>query len=280
MAGPAGPAGPKGANGKDGKDGQDGNDGQDGLPGGPVGPQGQRGDQGVQGIAGTQLMTSSNPDHSFGGQYSSMRLDSNGFPVISHYDSSHGDLRLTRCYDPSCIVAHTNIVDDGAGNLVGSYTSLRLDATGLPVISYYDETNGALKVAHCSDADCAGPAAINTVDDSANVGQYTSLALDQAGNPVVSYYDADAGDLKVAVCSDANCAGETVTSVSTGEGDIGQYSSLSLDSSYRPVIAYYNADGGDLEARALQQPRLQRFADGRPRGRCYDRSRHQPVDGT
>ena len=85
---------------------------------------------------------------------------------------------------------------------------------------------GRSKVAHCNDADCAGPAAINTVDESANVGQYSSSGARPGGLPVVSYYDADAGDLKVARCSDANCAGETVTPVSTGDGDIGQYSSF------------------------------------------------------
>ncbi len=82
------------------------------------------------------------------------------------------------------------------------------------------------------------------------MGQYSSLALDQAGNPVISYYDATNGDLRVAVCNDANCAGgnESLTTVATGEGDIGQYSSLALDVfDDTPVIAYYNFDEGDLE---------------------------------
>jgi hypothetical protein len=124
-----------------------------------------------------------------------MRLDLNGFPVISHYDPANGDLRLTRCYDPSCVLANTNVVDAGAGEFVGQFTSLQLDSFDTPVISYYNATTGVLKLAHCQDLDCADPASINTVDDTSDMGQYSSLALAQDGNPVISYYDAINGNL-------------------------------------------------------------------------------------
>ena len=195
-------------------------------------------------------MTSSNPDPSSGGQYSSMRLDLNGFPVISHYDPANGDLRLTRCYDPSCVLANTNVVDAGAGEFVGQFTSLQLDSFDTPVISYYNATTGVLKLAHCQDLDCADPASINTVDDTSDMGQYSSLALAQDGNPVISYYDAINGNLVLARCDDPDCAGgnDQGTSVDTNEGDIGQYSSLALDVfDDTPVIAYYNFDDADLK---------------------------------
>ena len=42
---------------------------------------------------------------------------------------------------------------DSAGN-VGAYTSVTIGADGLGLISYFDNTNGDLKVAHCSNAFC------------------------------------------------------------------------------------------------------------------------------
>ena len=252
-AGPAGPAGAKGSKGDAGTAGAAGPKGDPGDPGGPIGPQG---DVGPQGPAGTELMTSSNPDpSSSNGAFSSMKLDSNGFPVISQYDPGSGQLRLTRCYDPACVVAHSNVVDDGAGNNVGQYTSLALDSNEFPVISYYDFTNGDLKLAHCNDADCAGgdDAPAGVVDSTNDRGTFSSLALDSVGRPVISYYDATSHRLLLTHCNDTDCAGgddAPIGVVNTGEGtdDVGQYSSMALDLFDEfPTIAYYNATGFDLK---------------------------------
>ena len=89
------------------------------------------------------------------------------------------------------------------------YTSIAIGTDGRPVISYYDETAGALKVAKCANAACTGvPTSITTVDDPANnVGANTSsIAIGNDGLPVISYHvDSADGALKVAKCANAAC---------------------------------------------------------------------------
>ena len=51
---------------------------------------------------------------------------------------------------------------DSAGR-VGTFDSLALTTTNIPVISYYDATNSALKLAVCNDAACSLPT-ISTLD--------------------------------------------------------------------------------------------------------------------
>jgi cell shape-determining protein MreC len=43
---------------------------------------------------------------------------------------------------------------DSAGD-VGQYTSITVGSDGFGLISYYDATNGDLKVAHCSNTFCS-----------------------------------------------------------------------------------------------------------------------------
>jgi CSLREA domain-containing protein len=180
------------------------------------------------------------------GRWTSLELDTSGHPVISYYDVTNSDLKVMHCNDANCAGGGESITSPDAASFVGEYTSLALDGSGYPVVSYHAEASDDLKLLHCNDANCAGDdESITSPDTSGYVGEYTSLALDASGYPVVSHYDRGNGDLRIVHCNDANCAGddESITSPDS-YGDVGEYTSLALDASGYPVVSYYY-DGYD-----------------------------------
>jgi hypothetical protein len=185
------------------------------------------------------------------GQHTSLVRDSSGKPVMSYYDATNGDLKVVHCGDINC-GPKTITLPDTAGD-VGRYTSLALDGSGYPVVSYYDATNHDLKVMHCNDDNCDpnvnGAESKISFETGGDIGQYTSLVLDTLGRPVVSYYDASNGDLKVLHCTNSNCSAGNITNTPDSGGDVGQYTSLALDDNtpQRPVVSYYDVTNGNLK---------------------------------
>jgi hypothetical protein len=180
------------------------------------------------------------------GQHSSL-YDSSGNPHISYYDTTAGDLKYATC-DSGCDTPGnwtTETVDNSTNN-VGLYTSMALDGSGNPHISYFDANSLDLKYAYKS----GGSWTIVVVDSLGTVGEYTSLALDGTGNPRISYHGNNT--LKYASC-DTSCddAGNwTTTTVDSSASDVGEFTSLALNSSGNPRISYASfatPTNGDLK---------------------------------
>jgi hypothetical protein len=132
------------------------------------------------------------------------------------------------------------------------YGSLALDAAGEAHISFYNAYNDILKYT-CYDIISVTPVSY-AVDESADVGRYSSVGVDSQyapPRPHLAYYDADHGDLKHAYGTGPDVwhlawYSETVDTGGAG-GDVGQYASLALDGDGYPHISYYDVDGGKLK---------------------------------
>ena len=172
--------------------------------------------------------------------YSAVAVPASGIPVISYYSAASGDLNFVICGDAACSSPKGILTLDSTGD-VGQFTSIGIGADGFPVISYYDATNFRPKVVKCGNATCT-TRTVSMVGTAGTVkaGQYTSIAVPAGGLPVISYYDMDNGDLKVAKCADAACASALETAVDTA-GNVGLNSSLALGADGLPVISYYDA---------------------------------------
>ena len=176
------------------------------------------------------------------GAWTSITLDALGYPVVSYIDGAFsGDLKILHCGNATCSTGNS-IVTVQSGDFYR--TSLALDALGYPVVSYIDGSTLDLKLLHCGNANCTSGNSVTTPDSTNDVGDYSSLQLDSAGYPVISYYDQTSADLKIMHCNDANCAGndESIESPDTG----GSRTSLVLDASGYPVVSYVGGMNGDV----------------------------------
>ncbi len=183
------------------------------------------------------------------GRFTAIAVPSNGFPVISYSSSNNpaetvaSALKVAKCVDVSCTGAATLTVVDSSAVAVGRHSSMAISADGFPVISYYDGTNGTLKVAKCVNASCAG-ATITTLDGIAatDVGRFTSITVPVDGLPVISYLDVTNFDLKVVKCSVANCStfNTPVTVDGAGASLVGEHTSIAKSADGFPIIAYFS----------------------------------------
>ena len=124
--------------------------------------------------------------------------------------------------------------------VVGQYTSITIGTDGLPVISYYDVTNGDLKVLKCVDASCTTSVIPNTVDSTGDVGQYSSITIGTDGYPVICYFGNSQNDLKVAKCADASCSSTTTPPTTVVTGGISKGTSIMIGTDGNPACSYYN----------------------------------------
>ena len=124
--------------------------------------------------------------------------------------------------------------------LVGMYSSMELDSMDKAHISYYDQTNTALKYATNS----GGSWASVTLDEAGEVGLYSSLAIDSNDKVHISYFDSTNANLKYATNAGGGWA---ISTVDSSADNVGSYTSIDVDNNDKVHISYYDLTNKDLK---------------------------------
>jgi PKD repeat protein len=162
------------------------------------------------------------------GGYPSLALDPAGNPRISYVNSTTASLN----YAVWTGSGWTTETVDSSSLGIAAYTSLALNASGYPGISYQGIAND-LKYAAWNGASWD----IRTVDSTGDNEVYSSLALDSSGSPRISYLNMSGMDASVNYAA-WNGVGWDIRTVDTAENTIGSRTSLALDLSGNPRISY------------------------------------------
>lgn len=129
---------------------------------------------------------------------------------------------------------------DSVGD-VGGYLSLAIGADGLGLISYWDDTNDDLKVAHCNNTLCTN-ATTATVDSTGAVGPNSSIAIGNDDLGLISYTDTGNWDLKVAHCDNTDCSSASATTLDS-VGSVAAYgTALAIGADDLGLISYFSGN--------------------------------------
>lgn len=171
------------------------------------------------------------------GLWSSLALDASGSPVIAHYDAGKGRLRVAHWGGSSFSGEVVDMGEDATGDSgetidadVGRYAKLKI-AGGKEYIAYYDAAAGALKLA----VGTSGAYEVEVVDDSADVGAWPDLLIDDQGTVHIAYQDVENQDLKLAV---GTPGAWTISVIDDGEYR-GADAALFMNGSY-PAVVYFD----------------------------------------
>jgi hypothetical protein len=204
------------------------------------------------------------------GQHASVVIDpARGTTYVSYYDVTNKDLRLAKYVGSGgdCGPSNTWSCEtvDSAGD-VGQFSSIDVytgtnwltDPWTLG-IAYHDITHRALKYAKYYYSPIPSPGykwSISTIvtDIVSSYGQYASLKFDSTGTPHIAHYrwvimGDDALAYAYEVGSGGNCGPYNnwqCDNIDTGNA-VGENTSLDLNSSDQPAIAYYDDSNDDLK---------------------------------
>ena len=217
-------------------------------------------------------------DQQSSGLYPSIGLKSDGTPFIAHMYSSGGKIRMANCLQPDCSgFSNGNnnngiagVGFEGSGQNASGWVGTANTHSGLPLLVYRQSYYNTLRLANCESI--YGYSSPNgcvwgqlDLVSGITYNPYPSIAINNNGWPVIAYYDAGNGDLKVVACSNSGCypgigssgyvAGDSFTIQTVdSSGNVGTNSSIAIQSNNNPVIAYYDITDESLKVAECANP--------------------------
>ena len=174
-----------------------------------------------------------------GGRYRSGLAQWGNFPSLPGITLGDGD-----CTDLAYSISTQNAE-------AGDTYRLRLvdvNGTALATYSVYPtltiESNTGLR----ASKEARGGVQTETLDGLTEaVGDRPAITLSLEGYPVVAYFDATNGTLKLARCLDLDCRSTDVQTIDGSANTVGEFASIALDPQGRPVVAYADTTSDDLK---------------------------------
>ena len=193
-------------------------------------------------------------------------IGSDGLPVIAYLTGpvqasgtpiDPRTLKLAHCGNTDCTSATIRTLAANAGEQAGwhsfgqSQIGIAIGTDGLPLITYYKADTQDLAIVHCNDITCATWTR-RSIATTGDVGRDSSVTVAPAiyprpnqpelptipAGPVIAYYDAANGTLKVTRCSDPACSGSKTTRTLDTVGSQGALTSIATSVDGAPIIAY------------------------------------------
>jgi len=185
----------------------------------------------------------SNNNKRLGESWNDLELDASNHPHVSymyHNYNPNPDLVELKYAWHNGTDWITTTLQTITGNSPTKHSSLALDSSGNPHISYYDSTNDTLRYTYYNGSSWIDSTV--TADDAYDRGRFNSIALDSNDYPRISYRNESSDDLEMASWDGASWSTEVIDSTN----NVGSWTSIAIDSNDRTRIAYYYDSGSDL----------------------------------
>jgi len=162
-------------------------------------------------------------------------------PRISYYDASNGNLRYAYAANENGTSWNSTLVD-GKTTDRGLFTSLALDSSNDPRISYYDATATNLRMATYSSGSSSWGS--DLVHNASFTGYYSSIVLDDTNLARITYFSKPVGQLFFVAQTGASQFATPVEIDRTA--NMGAYNAVAYDNTGKPHAAFMNDTTDDL----------------------------------